>query len=104
MRSESAVSLSELAVLCEGITSDPQAALASAPAARSCGLDFSQWNVEDTMKKVFDQTAFTFDEDKVVIEAQYENMKRFNGKKMIDIHVDVGANRARRIIESLKQA
>ncbi|HBY37777.1 MAG TPA: 2Fe-2S ferredoxin, partial [Alteromonas sp.] len=60
--------------------------------------------VEDTMKKVFDQTAFTFDEDKVVIEAQYENMKRFNGKKMIDIHVDVGANRARRIIESLKQA
>ena len=56
------------------------------------------------MKKVFDQTAFTFDEDKVVIEAQYENMKRFNGKKMIDIHVDVGANRARRIIESLKQA
>ena len=61
-------------------------------------------NVEDTMKKVFDQTAFTFDEDKVVIEAQYENMKRFNDKKMIDIHVDVGANRARRIIESLKQS
>lgn len=56
----------------------------------------------ENMKLVIDQTAMTFDEDKVVIEAQYANMKRFPDKKMIDIHVDVGANRARRIIERLK--
>jgi vanillate O-demethylase monooxygenase subunit len=36
-----------------------------------------------------------------VIEAQYQNMIRFGPKSMIDIHVDVGANRARRIIERL---
>ncbi|WP_221794218.1 aromatic ring-hydroxylating dioxygenase subunit alpha [Oceanobacter mangrovi] len=60
-------------------------------------------NIEEIKKKVVDQTAMTFDEDKVVIEAQYENMKRFAGEPMIDIHVDVGPNRARRIIEQLKQ-
>lgn len=59
-------------------------------------------NIEATKAKVIEQTALTFDEDKVVIEAQYENMKRFVGEAMIDIHVDVGPNRARRIIEQLK--
>ena len=59
-------------------------------------------NVEETMQKVIDQTAFTFDEDKEVIEAQFKNMKKFGGVKPIDIHVDVAPNRARRIIESLK--
>jgi hypothetical protein len=44
----------------------------------------------------------TFDEDKEVIEAQFKNMCRFGEKPMIDIHVDVGANRARRIIAELK--
>ena len=39
---------------------------------------------------------------KVVIEAQYANMKRNADAKWIDIHVDVGARRARRIIERLK--
>ncbi len=52
--------------------------------------------------KVVEQTALTFDEDKVVIEAQYQNMCRFGKPPMIDIHVDVAANRARRIIEQLR--
>ncbi|WP_417228045.1 Rieske 2Fe-2S domain-containing protein [Amphritea sp.] len=57
----------------------------------------------ESMKLIIDQSAMTFDEDKVVIEAQYANMKRFADKPMIDIHVDVGANRARRIIARLKK-
>lgn len=61
-------------------------------------------NQTEIMEKVIDQTALTFDEDKVVIEAQYANMKRFGKKRMIDIHVDVGTNRARRIIERLKNS
>lgn len=61
-------------------------------------------NDAETVKaKVIEQTMLTFDEDKVVIEAQYRNMRRFAGKPMVDIHVDVGANRARRIIEQLRQ-
>ncbi|WP_084645275.1 aromatic ring-hydroxylating dioxygenase subunit alpha [Oceanobacter kriegii] len=59
-------------------------------------------NVEEIKAKVVEQTELTFDEDKVVIEAQYANMKRFAGTPMIDIHVDVGPNRARRIIEQMK--
>ena len=59
-------------------------------------------NPIENMKLVIEQTALTFDEDKEVIEAQYANMKRFPDKPMIDIHVDVGANRARRVIERLK--
>lgn len=62
-----------------------------------------QTNPEETMKVIIQQTADTFDEDKVVIEAQYENIKRFPDQRMIDIHIDVGPNRARRIIEQLKQ-
>jgi vanillate O-demethylase monooxygenase subunit len=50
---------------------------------------------------VYEQTALTFEEDKVVIEAQYANMQRFPGAAQIDIHVDVGPNRARRVIERL---
>ncbi|GGO76431.1 (2Fe-2S)-binding protein [Marinobacterium nitratireducens] len=61
-------------------------------------------NPEETMKLVIEQTAMTFDEDKVVIEAQYANMKRFPDKPMIDIHVDVGPNRARRIVDRLRGA
>ena len=55
------------------------------------------------MELVYDQTALTFDEDKVVIEAQYNNLKRFGPSPQIDIHVDVGANRARRILSTLAQ-
>lgn len=61
-------------------------------------------NIEAVMEKIVNQTKYTFDEDKEVIEAQYKNMKRFPGKKTIDIHVDVAPNRARRIVESLKQS
>ena len=61
-------------------------------------------NPEEVMTKVVEQTAMTFDEDKVVIEAQYKNMLEFGPKPMVDIHVDVGANRARKIIEQLRQA
>lgn len=53
--------------------------------------------------KVVEQTALTFDEDKVVIEAQYRNMLAFGTRPMVDIHVDVGANRARKIIEQLRR-
>ncbi|MHA6195795.1 Rieske 2Fe-2S domain-containing protein [Pseudomonas wadenswilerensis] len=61
-------------------------------------------NVEAIKATVVEQTALTFDEDKVVIEAQYRNMQAFGPRPMVDIHVDVGANRARRIIERLRQA
>lgn len=59
---------------------------------------------EVTKKKVIEQTILTFDEDKVVIESQYANMRQFSGRPMVDIHVDVGANRARRIIQNLRSA
>lgn len=57
---------------------------------------------EETKQKVIEQSKMTFDEDKVVIESQYKNMLRFGDRPMIDIHVDVGPNRARKIIEKLK--
>ena len=59
---------------------------------------------EAIQAKVVEQTILTFDEDKVVIEDQYRNMCRFGVRPMIDIHVDAGANRARRIIEQLRQS
>ncbi|MVW84792.1 aromatic ring-hydroxylating dioxygenase subunit alpha [Pseudomonas sp. PB101] len=59
---------------------------------------------EVTKKKVIEQTILTFDEDKVVIESQYANMCQFSGRPMVDIHVDVGANRARRIIQHLRSS
>ncbi|CAE6903522.1 2Fe-2S ferredoxin [Pseudomonas marincola] len=61
-------------------------------------------NEQEIKAKVIEQTAMTFDEDKVVIEAQYRNMLEFGPKPMVDIHVDVGANRARKIIEQLRKA
>ena len=59
-------------------------------------------NKEAIKEKVIDHTSRTFDEDKVIIEAQYENMVKYPHENMIDIHVDVAANKARRIIESLR--
>ncbi len=59
-------------------------------------------DVEGIRAKVLEQTIMTFDEDKVVIESQYANMLSCGKKPMIDIHVDVGANKARRIIELAK--
>jgi phenylpropionate dioxygenase-like ring-hydroxylating dioxygenase large terminal subunit len=55
----------------------------------------------DNRQLVYDQTEQTFLEDKVIIEAQYKNMLRFGPQAAIDIHVDAGPNRARRIIERL---
>lgn len=57
---------------------------------------------QDTLKKVVEQTILTFDEDKVVIEAQYKNMVKIGNGPMVDIHVDVGANRARKIVERIR--
>lgn len=57
---------------------------------------------EATKAKVVEQTILTFDEDKLIIEDQYRNMCRFGARPMLDIHVDAGANRARRIIERLR--
>ena len=39
-----------------------------------------------------------------MIEAQYRNQLRFPDGRQIDIHVDAGPNRARRVIERLLQA
>lgn len=57
--------------------------------------------MQDMTQLVLDQSAATFDEDKTVIEAQFMNQQRFGVLPMIDIHVDVGPNRARRIIANL---
>jgi hypothetical protein len=58
----------------------------------------------DITPVVVHQTAATFQEDKFVIEAQYQNQLRFGVRPMIDIHVDVGPNRARRVIAGLMKA
>lgn len=57
-------------------------------------------DAEATIKKVIEQIRLTFDEDKVVIEAQYKNLQNNLNSSMIDIHIDVAPIRARRIIES----
>jgi phenylpropionate dioxygenase-like ring-hydroxylating dioxygenase large terminal subunit len=56
---------------------------------------------QDVTQLVVDQTALTFVEDKVVIEAQWNNQLRFPVRSQIDIHVDAGPNRARRVIDGL---
>jgi len=56
---------------------------------------------QDITPLVVQQTAATFMEDKVVIEAQFNNQLRFPVPQQIDIHVDVGPNRARRILQKL---
>jgi vanillate O-demethylase monooxygenase subunit len=55
----------------------------------------------DVLDLVYEQSALTFHEDKEVIEAQYKNMKSFPNAPQVDIHIDVGPNRARRIIDKL---
>lgn len=57
---------------------------------------------DEILKKVVDQTSLTFDEDKVVIESQYANMLSFGDTPLLSIHVDLGANRARQIIDRLR--
>jgi vanillate O-demethylase monooxygenase subunit len=59
-------------------------------------------DMPENIDEVIRQTAFTFDEDRVVIEAQYKNILEFGEQATwTDIHVDVGANRARRIVSRL---
>lgn len=58
-------------------------------------------NGASNVDEVFRLTAATFDEDIVVIEAQYANMQRFGDRPMLSIHIDAGPTRARRIIERL---
>lgn len=58
-------------------------------------------DLRDTAQLVCAQSELTFQEDKLVIEAQYRNMCRFPRKPTIDIQVDAGPNRARRIIQKL---
>lgn len=55
----------------------------------------------DVADLVDEQTASTLYGDKVVIQAQWKNMRRYPGAPQVDIHVDVGRNRARRVIERL---
>jgi vanillate O-demethylase monooxygenase subunit len=55
----------------------------------------------DMAETIHRATAFTFDEDRAVIEAQYANMVRFPGAPMTWIHVDTAPNHARRIMASL---
>ncbi|MCX4176975.1 MULTISPECIES: aromatic ring-hydroxylating dioxygenase subunit alpha [Paraburkholderia] len=57
--------------------------------------------MENVTQTVIDQSAATFDEDKTIIEAQYKNQLNFSSRTQLDIHVDVGPNRARRIIDRL---
>ncbi|MGE8643527.1 MAG: hypothetical protein ACN6N8_03520 [Acinetobacter vivianii] len=56
---------------------------------------------EELKAVVIQQTKDTFDEDRIVITDQYQNMLRIQNTNMVDIHVDVAANRARRIIKDL---
>lgn len=59
---------------------------------------------ENVLKLVVDQTEATFREDKVVIEAQWDNQRALTPLPQVDIHVDVGPNRARRVINALVKA
>ena len=55
----------------------------------------------DVSEMVCRQTEMTFEEDRLIIEAQHRNICRFGSQHGLDIHVDAGPNRARRIIERL---
>lgn len=59
-------------------------------------------DMPENLEKVISEIVYTFDEDRVVIQAQYQNMVDFGERNSwMDIHVDVGANRARRIVDQL---
>jgi phenylpropionate dioxygenase-like ring-hydroxylating dioxygenase large terminal subunit len=61
-------------------------------------------DMPDNSQLVYEQTAQTFAEDKVIIEAQYRNICRFRRDEQIDLRVDAGANRARRTVARLVSA
>jgi vanillate O-demethylase monooxygenase subunit len=61
-------------------------------------------DMPENIAAVIDQTQFTFAEDRSVIEQQWSNMLQFGDRsEWVDIHVDAGANRARRIVQRLLQ-
>lgn len=61
-------------------------------------------DMPENITEVVEQTRFTFDEDRGVIEQQYRNMVDFGARaEWLDIHVDVQANRARRIVQRLSE-
>jgi phenylpropionate dioxygenase-like ring-hydroxylating dioxygenase large terminal subunit len=56
------------------------------------------------IKAVLQQTEFTFDEDRIIIETQYKNIVAFGDQATwVDIHVDAGGNRARRVVQRLAE-
>lgn len=59
-------------------------------------------DMPENIDKVLQAIEFTFNEDRVVIQQQYDNMKAFGERATwLDIHCDAGSNRARRIIQRL---
>jgi len=56
---------------------------------------------QDVTKLVVDQTSATFYEDKVVIEAQWQNQLRFPGRAQVYIPIDAGPARARQLVATL---
>jgi vanillate O-demethylase monooxygenase subunit len=56
---------------------------------------------QDVTKLVVDQTSATFYEDKVIIEAQWQNQQRFPGRPQVYIPIDAGPGRARQLIAAL---
>ena len=55
----------------------------------------------DMVETIHKATAFTFDEDRAIIEAQHANMVRFGEAPMVGILVDAAPNRARKIVGQL---
>ena len=56
---------------------------------------------QDITTLVVNQTALTFAEDQVVIQAQWQNQRRFPGRAQVYIPIDDGPTRARRLIDAL---
>jgi vanillate O-demethylase monooxygenase subunit len=56
---------------------------------------------QDVTQRVVDQTAATFEEDRLVIEAQWRNQQRFPGRAQVYLPIDAGPVRARRLISAL---
>lgn len=63
-----------------------------------------QQDHDNVLKLVVDQTEKTFFEDKAIIEAQWDNQRSLGFPPQVDIHVDIGPNRARRVIDRLLRA
>jgi phenylpropionate dioxygenase-like ring-hydroxylating dioxygenase large terminal subunit len=55
----------------------------------------------ETQESIHNASALTFEEDRLIIEAQHANMLRFPGAPATGIHVDKAPNLARRIITRL---